>query len=115
MRLPRQRAGDVDNGAAPVVTRAFESLLIVKEDPRNSEDRIAAMIRSGSSRYAGDLLLRPAIDLDANSWWRLLIAYAPDLHVVDAIIEEMQLAGDVGGVWPSVSSGGVAEGGHSGE
>jgi hypothetical protein len=116
MRLPRQRAGDVDNGGAPVVTcRAFESLLVAKADPRNLENRIAAMIRSGPSRYVGDLLLRPAIDLDADAWWRLLLAYAPDLHVVDAIIEEMQLAGDVGGVWPSASSGGVAEGGHSGE
>jgi hypothetical protein len=100
----------------PVVTRrAFEGLLAVKVDPRNGADRIAAMIAAGTSRYAADQLLRPAIELDLGAWWRLLVAYAPDLHVVDAIIEEMQLAGDVGGAWPSVSSGGVAEGGHSGE
>jgi len=95
----------------PVATRqAFESLLMAKADPRNREHRIAAMIRSGSSRYVGDLLLRPAIDLDADAWWRLLVAYAPDLHVVDTILEELQRGGEVCGTSSVASSGGVAEG-----
>jgi hypothetical protein len=101
---------------SPVVARrAFEVLMAVKEDPRNLEDRVAAMIRSSTSRYAADVLLRPAIDLDADSLWRLLVAYAPDLDVVGAIIEELQRGGDVCGGSPVASSSGVAEGGHCGD
>jgi hypothetical protein len=87
-------------------------LLYVEADPRNLENRIAAMIRSGSSRYAADLLLRPAIELDSDAWRRLLVAYAPDLCVVDAIIEEMQRGGDVCVASNAASSVGVAGSGR---